>query len=109
MSSGKIASQAGHAYVGAVLNALQISPSLVSAYTVDHPKSPGTKVCLQAHSLDAILSAQDQAAKHGIPTFLVVDSGCSNFFGGQSVITALGLGPAKKQEIKKIIGRFQLL
>lgn len=109
MLSGKMASQAGHAFVGVFYDALQSSPSLIADYTVEHPKSPGTKICLQADSLDAITRAHEEAKRRGIPAFLVVDSGCSNFFAGQPIVTALGLGPAKRRDIKKIVGRFQLL
>jgi PTH2 family peptidyl-tRNA hydrolase len=106
MSPGKIASQAGHAYVGA---AVQADPQLLTEYHADFPASPGTKVCLQAKNLDAIMRARDMAIEAGIPHFLVVDSGCPNFFGGCPVVTALGLGPATKAQIKHITKPFKLL
>lgn len=105
MSPGKTASQAGHAYLGA---ALQADSKTLAEYHCDFPQSPGTKVCLDAKSEEDILKARDMAAQAGIPHFLVVDSGCSNFFNGQPIITALGLGPAKKHEVKHITKRFQL-
>ena len=108
MTPGKTASQAGHAYLGAYIQALQIRPHTAQAYSAEHPQSPGTKVCLQS-DLVGLNQALDQAQTLGIPYFLVVDSGCENFFSGQPTITALGLGPAKKCEIKKITRRFQLL
>lgn len=108
MSPGKLCSQAGHAYLGAYLQALQSDPSLAAAYTAEHPESPGTKVCLQT-DLAGIQRALDKAQRLGIPHFLVIDSGCENFFGGQPTITALGVGPAKKADIKAITGRLQLL
>ena len=36
-----------------------------------------------------------EARLAGIPSFLVVDSGCANFYGGQPVVTALGIGPCE--------------
>jgi len=108
MTPGKSASQAGHAYLGAYIQALQQNPSLAAAYSVEHPNSPGTKVCLEGN-LNRIMQAVDEAKRLGIPHFLVVDSGCENFFGGQPIITALGIGPAKKHEIQTITRRFQLL
>jgi peptidyl-tRNA hydrolase len=105
MSPGKIASQCGHAYLGAFEVA---SSERKTAYHADFPSSPGTKVCLSA-SLDEILTAKSKLDLAGIPAYLVIDSGCPNFFDGQPTVTALGVGPAKKHEVKKILGRFKLL
>lgn len=106
MDAGKIASQAGHAYLGAFI---QATPAIQSEYHSELPNSPGTKVCLGAKKLHALLRAEEEAKAAGIPVFRVVDSGCSNFFDGQPIITALGLGPATKDQIKHITRRFELL
>jgi PTH2 family peptidyl-tRNA hydrolase len=106
MSPGKIASQAGHAYLGA---AVQADPGLLAEYHQDFPASPGTKVCLQAKNLEQIMRAVEAAKQAGIPHFLVVDSGCENFFSGTPTVTALGLGPATKAEVNHITKKFQLL
>lgn len=106
MDSGKIASQAGHAYLGAFINA---NNKLQEAYHSEFPQSPGTKVCLTAKNLDHLLRAKEEAEAAGIPTYLVTDSGCENFFNGEPTITALGLGPACKDQIKHITKRFQLM
>jgi PTH2 family peptidyl-tRNA hydrolase len=106
MSAGKIASQAGHAYLGAFLQCQQSSPPLVVDYLRDFP---GTKVCLKAENLDSLLRAQAEANSSGIPCSLITDSGCPNFFDGKPIITALGLGPARSNQIKHITRRFQLL
>jgi peptidyl-tRNA hydrolase len=106
MSPGKIASQAGHAYVGAIVHA---DPSLLAEYHADFPDSPGTKVCLQTDSVEKIKQALVKAQQAGIPHFLVIDSGCPNFHGGQPIITALGLGPARRAEINHITRKFQLV
>jgi peptidyl-tRNA hydrolase len=39
----------------------------------------------------------------------VVDSGCPDFFGGEPTVTALGIGPATKEQVQHITGRFCLL
>jgi peptidyl-tRNA hydrolase len=106
MSSGKIASQAGHAYLGAFLNCQELNPLVLAQYVKSFP---GTKVCLKAKNLDALLRAQAQAESAGIPCSLITDSGCSNFFNGQPIITALGLGRANENQIKHITRRFELL
>jgi peptidyl-tRNA hydrolase len=106
MSPGKLASQAGHAYVGA---AVQAAPDLLTEYHKDFPDSPGTKVCLGAKDLQSLIKAQEAAIAAGIPSFLVVDSGCANFFNGAPTITALGLGPARRAEISNITRKFKLV
>ena len=104
MSPGKCASQAGHAYLGAFLESQPSRPDITAEYAAD---LPGTKVCLQG-SLTAILRAQHELKAAGIPHFLVVDSGCANFFDGAPTITALGFGPAIKSELPKFMGKLQL-
>ena len=106
MDTGKSASQAGHAYLGAFINA---NAKLQLAYHSEFPTRPGTKVCLAAKNLEQLLRAKEQAEASGIPTYLVTDSGCSNFFDGQPTVTALGLGPATRELIKHITRRFQLM
>jgi len=106
MSDGKKISQAGHAYIGAFINA---NAELQSAYHSEFPEHPGTKVCLAAKNLHSLLRAKEQAEEAGIPTYLVTDTGCANFFNGEPTITALGLGPATKAQIKHITKKFELL
>lgn len=106
MNHGKCISQAGHAYLGAFINA---NAELQSAYHAEFPEHPGTKICLSAKNLHALLKAKEQAEAAGIPTYLVTDTGCANFFNGEPTITALGLGPAYRDQIKQITKRFQLM
>jgi peptidyl-tRNA hydrolase len=106
MSAGKIASQAGHAYLGAFLQCQTSNPQAIAEYLEGFP---GTKVCLQSNNLDSLLRAQAEAIASGIPCSLITDSGCPNFFHGRPIITAIGLGPAKANQIKHITRRFQLL
>jgi peptidyl-tRNA hydrolase len=106
MNTGKISSQTGHAYLGAFIAA---SPSLQKEYHSEFPTHPGTKVCLAAKNLHSLLRAKEEADAAGIPSFLVTDSGCENFFDGNPIVTALGLGPASKDSIKQITKRFQLV
>ena len=107
MDVGKIASQAGHAYLGAFL---QCKDSVtINKYHADFPASPGTKICLRVNSLDQLLMAEQQAEEAGLPFFKVVDSGCKNFFNGEPTVTALGIGPATKAQIHHITKRFKLL
>lgn len=103
MSTGKIASQLGHAYVGA-FQASHGTPEH-DAYAL---LKPGTKVALQG-SLADLGRIHAKLQQHGIPHFLVIDSGCPDFFDGQPTITALGFGPATKAQVNNIARRLKLL
>lgn len=108
MDAGKMASQAGHAYLGAYINPSQ-DPAILAEYHKEYPQSPGTKVCLAAKNLPSLLRAEAEAQEAGIPTFKVIDSGCENFFGGRPIVTALGIGPTTRDQVKHITKRFQLM
>jgi peptidyl-tRNA hydrolase len=99
-------SQSSHAALGAFVNS---SPEIQKAYHAEFPTSPGTKVCLQIDNLDQLLIAEEKAKEAGLSFFRVVDSGCQNFFNGEPTITALGIGPATKSQIKHITKRFKLI
>ena len=107
MESGKIASQTGHAFLGAYLQCK--NEEILTEYHKDFPKSPGTKIVLKCPNLPQLLDVEEKCKNIGIPVFRVVDSGCQNFFGGQPIVTALGIGPASKDQLKHITKKFQLL
>lgn len=104
MSPGKCASQAGHAYLGAFLTSQSVTPEVTAAYAAD---LPGTKVCLQG-SLVALQRAKDELEAAGIPCYLVVDSGCANFFAGKPTVTALGFGPIAQDRLPKFLAKLNL-
>ena len=106
MGAGKLASQAGHAYLSSFIAAQTFLPSVAASYAAE---SPGTKVCLSAPTLESLLRALEQARSSGIPYALITDSGHSSFFDGQPTITALGLGPARRDQVKHITRQFKLL
>jgi peptidyl-tRNA hydrolase len=82
MSVGKLAAQAGHAYLDAFLAA---PPDLTERYRTD---GHGTKVCLAARSLDELLLAKELASLHDVPHALVVNRIGSDLprIGGESAI-----------------------
>ena len=98
MPPGKAAAQAGHAYLEAYFAALELDPELAAAYRAD---PPGTKVVLAARDLPELLRIAEQASATGIPTALITDYGhlLAPHFDGGPVITALGLGPATRDQI----------
>lgn len=105
MASGKASSQAGHGFLGAFLQAQRQTPAEATAYAAN---PPGTKICFSA-DLAQLSRAHFELQQSGIPSFLVIDSGCPNFFDGQPIITALGFGPATKAQVKSITKRMKLL
>lgn len=107
MEEGKIASQAGHAFLGAYLQCQD--PKVLVDYHRDFPKSPGTKVCLQVPNLVELHRIANAAREAGLPTYIVVDSGCPNFFDGQPTVTALGIGPCRRDQIQHITKKLKLL
>lgn len=104
MTPGKIASQAGHAYLDTYLKALEDTPENATEYKLD---SHGIKVCLRAKNLNQLIDAQQVAEKLGIPNALITDSGYT-CFEGKPTITALGLGPSRKEDIQQVTKKFQL-
>lgn len=104
MNSGKVASQAGHAFLDAYLQALALDPNLCLEYKDKHH---GIKVCLAVDSLDKLLSAEEKAKQLNLPCALIHDLGYT-CFEGQETITALGIGPVRKDQIKSIIGSLPL-
>ncbi len=107
MSPGKMAAQSGHAFIGAFLQ--NQDTQVLSEYHKDLPNSPGTKVVLKAPSLLVIERAKEELHQLGVPHFIVVDSGCKNFFDGQPVVTALGFGPVRKSQLGKVTKRLNVL
>jgi peptidyl-tRNA hydrolase len=100
MNAGKVASQAGHAYLDAYLQALELNPEITKEYKNGYH---GIKVCLAVSSLDEMLKAEQKAKKAGLPHALITDSGYT-CFNGQYTITALGIGPARRDDVKKSLG-----
>ncbi len=107
MCAGKIGAQAGHAYVDAALLSIEQRP----AEWVEYKQRHGIKVLMRARSLVHLERAHAEAQAAGIPSVLVTDLG---YFGvaegleGKATITGLGLGPAKRNEVKNILKRFQV-
>jgi peptidyl-tRNA hydrolase len=102
MGTGKIASQSGHAYLGAFLKA---SPETQQDY---HSDGIGTKVCLACPNLSQLQTAYETAVTLGLPATFVVDSGCPDFFAGQPTPTAAGFGPLTRAQAR-FLKKFQLV
>jgi len=94
MSAGKIASQAGHAYLDAYL---QAPVERQAEYKQGH----GIKVCLKAKNERQLFKLAELCEEKGIPHQLICDLGYT-CFEGRSTITALGVGPIRQSEFPKI-------
>lgn len=103
MPKGKMAAQAGHAYLNVFLEAGQ---KRQQEYQKD---GIGTKICLEG-TLEQIENTYAKAKAAELPCSLITDSGhiLPPFFMGDPIITALGIGPLNKKEAK-ILKKFKLV
>jgi PTH2 family peptidyl-tRNA hydrolase len=100
MSCGKRCAQAGHASIGAYNGA---DKALQRAWLSEGQK----KVVLKADDERTLFELKVIAERSGISTSLIQDAGMTEIPPG--TITALGLGPAKSEELDKITGTLSLL
>jgi PTH2 family peptidyl-tRNA hydrolase len=100
MSCGKRCAQAAHASIGAYNGA---DKSLSKAWMSEGQK----KVVLKANDERTLFELKVIAERAGISSSLIQDAGMTEIPLG--TITALGLGPAKSEELDKITGSLTLL
>lgn len=100
MSCGKRCAQAAHAAIGAYNNA---DKSLQKAWLSEGQK----KVVLRADDERTLFELKVIAERTGISSSLIQDAGMTEIPPG--TITALGLGPAKSEDLDKITGSLSLL
>jgi PTH2 family peptidyl-tRNA hydrolase len=108
MPPGKLAAQAGHAFLEAMQTAHRVAPATAQSYLQD---PPGTKVVLAAEDLCALEVAEAWCQLRGIPCARIVDSGhvLPPHFTGDPIVTALGFGPAPRATVRTLTKRFALL
>jgi PTH2 family peptidyl-tRNA hydrolase len=100
MSCGKRCAQAAHASIGAYNNA---DKSLQKSWLSEGQK----KVVLKANDERTLYELKVIAERVGISSSLIQDAGMTEIPPG--TITALGLGPAKSEDLDKITGNLSLL
>jgi len=100
MSCGKRCAQAAHASIGAYNNA---DKSLQKVWISEGQK----KVVLKANDERTLHELKVIAEQNGISSSLIQDAGMTEIPPG--TITALGLGPAKTEDLDKITGMLTLL
>ena len=124
MRKGKIAAQAGHACIDAVLQALQkegrmndleTSADGMMLNTADKPSSPlvewfnngCTKVCVYVDSEEALLEIAEKAEARGIIAAVITDWGLTEFHG-EHTKTCLALEPLPAEIADELTGELPL-
>lgn len=97
---GKLAAHVAHASLGAVMNTPE---SIVQPWNSEGAK----KVVLKATGEKELKDLERQAKKEGMACFLVRDAGKTQLKSG--TVTALGIGPAKEDEVDSVTGKLKLL
>lgn len=107
MPAGKMAAQCGHAFQNAYEKALVQRPDITAQYK---GTGNGTKICMYAKNLGQLLRAYRDAQAAGLPCDLIIDRGhiLPPHFDGQPIITALGIGPAYKDEVAHFTRRYTM-
>lgn len=122
MRKGKIASQASHASLGALLTLFNkikydqdgsihyIYETRFAENSVldDWLNGTFTKICVSVNSEEELLDVFHKAKEAGIPCKLITDSGLTEFHGIPTN-TCVGIGPYTSEEIDKITGNLPLL
>lgn len=98
----------GHAFLDAGLACYEHDPKRFSEYKTNH----GIKIALRSKSEAHLIRAYMEAKQAGLPCALITDLA---YFGypehmlGKPIITALGVGPARRSEVDRIFKRFQMV
>ena len=100
LSKGKLAAQAAHAAVSACEQAKQ---SIRGAWKAEGQK----KVILAVDDLNQLFDLEEEAKRFDLPRAMIEDAGLTEVPPG--TITALGIGPAKNEELDKLTGHLKLL
>jgi len=124
MRKGKIAAQAGHACVEAVLGAL-LREQRMDAFFIENgevcfdPKDRETtplsdwfcygvaKICVYVDSLEELLAIDRKAREEGIFSALICDAGMTEFHG-EPTYTCLALEPLETERANQITGHLPL-
>ena len=124
MRKGKIAAQAGHACIDAVLQALKkedrmkdlvMSADGMTLNNNDKPVSPlvewvnsgCTKVCVYVDSEEALLEIAEKAAEKGIIAAVITDWGLTEFHG-EHTKTCLAFEPLPAEVADELTGDLPL-
>ncbi|MCE6959376.1 hypothetical protein LAZ40_09960 [Cereibacter sphaeroides] len=108
MSEGKSNAQAGHAYCDALLHSLSHpDPDIRTSAASYAALKPGTKICLDGGSIDAMHRLMDDLAAAGIPFIQITDQDHVELpdFDGSPILTAIGIGPHHVKDQPRFLRR----
>ncbi|MGY8607445.1 peptidyl-tRNA hydrolase [Gluconobacter cerinus] len=109
MPAGKLASQASHASRLSLLHFIRDNPHRLAEF-IDSNVA-GSMVVLRAKNLAALEKAHLQATNAGLPTAMFTDSGhvLLPHFDGSPVTTAVAIGPARREDMRPMTKKFQVV
>ncbi|KAH8583612.1 peptidyl-tRNA hydrolase 2 [Cryptosporidium sp. chipmunk genotype I] len=102
MGKGKVASQCGHAVLGAYKKAIRKHPKIVEAWE----RSGQAKVVLKVCS-EELFESEKRAKEKNVTTCLIKDAGRTQIAPGE--YTAIAIGPGPSELIDEITGEYKLL
>lgn len=114
MPKGKLASQAIHAARLSMLHYLNNMDEHKLRDAIRyfiHINSCGSAIGITAKNLAALENAKNQAIEAGLPWALFSDSGhiLPPHFDGNAVVTGLAIGPARREDMRHITKKFQII
>ena len=107
MSRGKLAAQAAHAAVEAVLEIIDSSHPEWLRWLKEWRRQGQKKVVVKVEGEAELLRVYEEARRLGLPTSLIVDAGRTELPPGTK--TAVAVGPAPAPIVDKVTGRLKLL
>lgn len=103
MSKGKVAVQAAHAAVQAVVETLKKKPEWVHEWLSEGAK----KVVVRGNNEEELLEYANRAMREDLPVAVIRDAGLTEVPPG--TLTAVAIGPAPTEKVDKITSRLKLL
>lgn len=103
MGTGKMAAQAGHAFVTAALRAKDYDPSGFRRWY----DAGQMKVVLRVDVEKELYPLKGHAEDLGLTTALITDAGHTQLEPG--TVTCLGIGPGPSSKIDAVVGHLKLL
>lgn len=106
MPTGKLASQACHAAKNVAIMAARQNPLLLDEYQGED--FLGTQIVMKSKNESHLLQAYEEAKEAGLITSLIIDRDhiLLPHFTGAPIVTALGIGPATREQTGRILRRF---
>ncbi|MGZ3711890.1 MAG: aminoacyl-tRNA hydrolase [Bdellovibrionota bacterium] len=109
MRRGKEIAQGAHASMGFLVEQLRkdVNQLSLSAEEQEWIREGMAKICLQVTSEAELLACHEKAKAAGLYSFLVRDSGRTEFHG-EPTYTACAIGPAEAAKIDAVTGELSL-